>query len=63
MGSEMRTGCEKCGSKLEPHDPAYVCTFECTFCPDCTGKMESICPNCGGELVRRPRAGRVRSER
>jgi len=31
------------------------CSYECTFCSDCTAAMKSICPNCGGELVRRPR--------
>jgi hypothetical protein len=33
-----------------------ICTFECTFCVDCaTHRLAGICPNCGGELVRRPR--------
>jgi uncharacterized protein len=40
---------------LAPGDEAYICTFECTFCPGCTTAMESVCPNCGGELARRPR--------
>ena len=32
-----------------------ICTFECTFCSDCAAdKFHGICPNCGGELVRRP---------
>jgi hypothetical protein len=32
-----------------------MCTFECTFCADCTEtKLHGICPNCSGELVRRP---------
>jgi hypothetical protein len=35
-------------------DEAYICTFECTFCPACTRAMAEVCPNCGGELVRRP---------
>ncbi|WP_235715062.1 DUF1272 domain-containing protein [Halalkalibacter akibai] len=34
---------------------AYICTHECTFCEPCTEKMSHICPNCGGELVRRPK--------
>ncbi|MCS5961156.1 DUF1272 domain-containing protein [Klebsiella pneumoniae subsp. pneumoniae] len=33
---------------------------ECTFCRDCmTTRLNGHCPNCGGELVRRP----VRPER
>lgn len=56
MGLEMKAACEKCGVKLEPRAVAFICTFECTFCSSCTSEMEGICPNCGGELVRRPRA-------
>ena len=52
---EMRTKCEKCGQALEPAGEAYICTFECTFCFLCTTQMKGICPNCDGELVRRPR--------
>ena len=34
---------------------ARICTFECTFCADCADDVfGGICPNCGGELVRRP---------
>ncbi|TMJ03603.1 MAG: DUF1272 domain-containing protein [Bacillati bacterium ANGP1] len=32
-----------------------MCSFECTFCRDCAESVLSgRCPNCGGELVRRP---------
>ena len=34
---------------------AFICSYECTFCPACSGTMASTCPNCGGELVPRPR--------
>jgi two-component system LytT family sensor kinase len=34
---------------------AYVCSFECTFCPVCSANMHHICSHCGGELVQRPR--------
>jgi len=35
---------------------ARICSFECTFCADCaTTKLRNVCPNCGGELVARPR--------
>lgn len=56
MALEMRPTCEKCGATLAKSDEAYICTYECTFCPACTQVMNAVCPNCGGELVRRPRA-------
>jgi hypothetical protein len=55
MALEMRTQCEKCGKELPPAGEAFICTFECTFCAGCTSSLKGICPNCGGELVRRPR--------
>lgn len=55
MALEIRNECERCERPLGPADEAYICSYECTFCPDCTGAMRNICPNCGGELVRRPR--------
>lgn len=55
MALEMRGTCEKCGKALEPDGEAYICVFECTFCQVCTHEMSSVCPNCGGELVARPR--------
>ena len=59
MALEMKKECEKCGRALPPDGEAYICTYECTFCRDCSGSMNSVCPNCGGELVPRPRAGKV----
>ncbi len=53
----MKPHCERCETPLPPDSPdARVCSFECTFCADCTdGPLAGRCPNCGGELVRRPR--------
>jgi len=51
----MRAKCERCERELSAMGEAYICTFECTFCADCKIEMKSVCPNCGGELVRRPR--------
>lgn len=56
---QLKSTCEKCSSTLTPTSEAYICTYECTFCPDCTTTMQHICPNCGGELVRRPKKGKV----
>lgn len=55
MSLEMRKICEKCNKPVQEDGVAYICTYECTFCHDCTEAMDSVCPNCGGELVRRPR--------
>ena len=55
MALEMKTACEKCGRSLATVEEAYICSYECTFCGDCTAQMNRICPNCEGELVRRPR--------
>ncbi|MEC0000303.1 DUF1272 domain-containing protein, partial [Bacillus cereus] len=27
----------------------------CTYCAPCTEERHNVCPNCGGELVRRPK--------
>jgi uncharacterized protein len=35
---------------------AFIRSFECTFCRWCRdGVLGGKCPNCGGELVARPR--------
>lgn len=57
MSLEMRPTCEECQAPLVPGEAAYICSFECTFCPACSEAMGERCPNCGGELVRRPRRG------
>ncbi|RWX78883.1 DUF1272 domain-containing protein [Neorhizobium lilium] len=53
---ELRPNCECCDRDLPPESrDAMICTFECTYCVECaTGALNGICPNCSGELVRRP---------
>lgn len=53
---ELRPNCECCDRDLPPDSQqARICTFECTFCADCAdGHFAGVCPNCGGDLVRRP---------
>lgn len=55
MALEMKASCEKCAAELPHGAGAYICSYECTFCDGCTEEMEYLCPNCGGELRRRPR--------
>ena len=53
---ELRPNCECCNTDLPPAADARICSFECTFCVPCAvEKLHGICPNCGGELVARPR--------
>jgi hypothetical protein len=53
---QLRPSCECCDRDLPPASlEARICSFECTFCAACAdAKLGGICPNCGGELVRRP---------
>jgi len=54
---ELRPGCECCDKDLPPDSTeALICSFECTFCEECAHNvLRGKCPNCGGELVVRPR--------
>ena len=54
---ELRPGCECCDRDLPPgSEAARICSFECTFCRGCAETvLHGRCPNCGGELVPRPR--------
>jgi hypothetical protein len=53
---ELRPNCEYCNKDLPPEsEEAMICSFECTFCRDCVNtKLNSRCPNCGGNFVARP---------
>ncbi len=55
MALEMREKCERCETLLAHEDAARICSYECTFCPSCATAMDHTCPNCGGELIARPR--------
>ena len=53
---ELRPNCECCDRDLPPESPdAMICTYECTWCRDCVEtNLQGVCPNCGGNLERRP---------
>jgi uncharacterized protein len=54
---QLRPNCECCNIDL-PADSAEarICSFECTFCATCAADiLHGVCPNCGGELLVRPR--------
>ena len=54
---QLRPNCECCDRDLPAESTAaFICSYECTFCEECcTRVLGGRCPNCGGELVRRPR--------
>ncbi|ARP82961.1 hypothetical protein CAL12_20500 [Bordetella genomosp. 8] len=53
---DLRPNCECCGKDLPPSAlDALICSFECTFCQHCSvTKLHGYCPNCSGDLKRRP---------
>jgi hypothetical protein len=53
---KLKPNCECCNRDLPPDArDAMMCSFECTFCSACAAlALQGRCPNCGGELVRRP---------
>lgn len=54
---QLRPNCECCDRDLAgDSSEAFICSYECTFCASCADEtLKGRCPNCGGELVRRPR--------
>lgn len=52
----LRPNCECCDKDLPPDAAdAMICSFECTFCLNCVNhRLNSRCPNCGGNLQPRP---------
>lgn len=50
----MKTACELCATPLPPDAAAFICSYECTYCPQCHADL-GRCPNCAGELTPRPR--------
>jgi len=54
---QLRPNCECCDRDLVADSTdALICSFECTFCRECAdNRLNGTCPNCGGELLQRPR--------
>ena len=40
MALELRESCERCDAALAHEAEAFICSYECTFCPSCTAAME-----------------------
>ncbi len=50
----LKTACDHCAAALGGDAAAFICSLECTFCAPCNEQLGGICPNCGGDLQRRP---------
>jgi hypothetical protein len=51
----LKPNCECCDRDLPAAAEARICTFECTFCPECAEeRFGGTCPNCGGSFSERP---------
>lgn len=61
MSATIKTACERCNAALPlEQSGAWVCSFHCTFCSACdSAHLHGCCPNCGGELLPRPRRGKL----
>ncbi len=55
MALELRPNCEGCDKDLPPAAAdAMICSYECTWCTACVGRLRNVCPNCGGGFTPRP---------
>ena len=52
---QYKEACQGCGVHLSWIDPCTICIHECTWCLECTEAHGGVCPNCSGELKRRPK--------
>jgi uncharacterized protein len=50
----LKPNCMCCDADIAPQEAAFICSFECTFCPQCALNLLN-CPGCGGEIVSRPK--------
>jgi len=57
----MKPHCEHCAAPLPLNSTmAMICSYECTYCIECSREIfRNKCPNCGGDLEKRP--GRIDS--
>jgi hypothetical protein len=62
MALAMKPACETCAAPLGLEADAFICSYECTFCSACAERGARRCPNCQGELVRRPRRAAQRDQ-
>ena len=54
MSLQMKDECQKCAAGLSPQDEAFICSYECTFCPSCYAEWKAVCPQ-----LRRRAAGQA----
>ncbi len=39
MALAMKPSCERCHKGLAMEGEAFICSYECTFCPTCAGDL------------------------
>lgn len=44
MALAMKNDCERCGEALVDDGLAFICSWECTFCAECTEQLGRRCP-------------------
>ncbi|MGB6892300.1 MAG: DUF1272 domain-containing protein [Xanthobacteraceae bacterium] len=47
----LKARCERCRRIFGAGDTRFMCSYQCTFCAECSAEMQRRCPNCGGELM------------
>ena len=56
MPLEMKRNCECCGKRLfKNSEEVYICSFESTYCKECTEAKNFVCTACSGKLEKRPK--------
>ncbi len=54
MAYEKNNNCDECGKELNFPFDTYVCSYEFTFCSECSEKANFICKHCKEELLPHP---------
>ncbi|MGW4896821.1 DUF1272 domain-containing protein [Kitasatospora sp. NPDC004240] len=55
MALGTRKICGRCAVSPTADGPAFLCSYACTFHPECTAATAAVRPDRGGEPVARPR--------
>lgn len=57
MALEIRGESERGHGSLIRESEAWICVYKCMFLSGCADELARARPDCGGELVPRPRPG------
>ncbi|MEI9888007.1 MAG: DUF1272 domain-containing protein [Rhizomicrobium sp.] len=60
MALKMTAACDECHTKLAPtSSKASICSYEMTYCEECTERMAGAAPIATGNWFARPRRTKV----